>query len=70
MDNPTGLDLKVERTRLRVTGRQLAQEMGVSAGRISHIEAEQFPSADIVKRYRDALATCVTSPTNPTEAVA
>lgn len=57
-DEPTGLTLKVERVAARVKGVDLAAEMGVSPSRLSAIEREQYPSADIVQRYRAALATC------------
>lgn len=65
-DQPTGLDLKIERMRLRVKARQIAEAMGVSQSRVSLIEREQFPSADVVQRYREAIATCATSPTSGT----
>lgn len=61
---PTGLDLKVERTRLRVKGIEVAEAMGVSKSRIAAIEREGFPSAETVARYRAALATCAASPTS------
>jgi transcriptional regulator with XRE-family HTH domain len=66
MDNNerTGLDLKVERTRRRVKATALALAMGVSKSRVSAIEREQFPSDEIVSRYRAALDTCAPSPTS------
>lgn len=55
---PTGHDLKVERVSARVKQYELALKMGVSGTRISAIEREQFPSPEIVRRYRVALAEC------------
>lgn len=66
MDNPsspTGLDLKVERIRARVRQDRIAMVMGVTKSRVSAIEREHFPSAEMVSRYRAALATCAASPT-------
>lgn len=60
----TGLSLKVERTRQRVKATQIADAMGVSKSRVSVIEREQFPSPQIVARYRAALATCAANPTS------
>lgn len=68
MQETTGLDLKVERTRKRVKATLLAAQMGVSKSRLSAIEREGYPSADIVARYRSALATCATSPTSESAA--
>ena len=68
MQETTGLDLKVERTRKRVKATLLAAQMGVSKSRLSAIEREGYPSADIVARYREALATCATSPTSESAA--
>lgn len=58
---PTGLALKVERVSRRVKAKHIAQAMGVSESRVSSIEREQFPSDEVVARYRDALETCATS---------
>lgn len=63
MNETTGLDLKVERTRRRVKATLLAAQMGVSKSRLSAIEREGYPSDEIVARYRIALDTCATSPT-------
>lgn len=60
----TGLSLKVERTKRRVKAVQIADAMGVSKSRVSVIEREQFPSPQIVARYREALATCAPNPTS------
>lgn len=62
MPETTGLDLKLERVAARVKARDVASAMGVSASRVSLIEREQFPSAEVVRRYREAVATCATSP--------
>lgn len=64
VNETTGLDLKVERTRCRVKATILAAEMGVSKSRLSAIEREGYPSAEIVARYRAALATCAANPTS------
>jgi hypothetical protein len=61
---PTGLDLKLERVARRVKARAIAEAMGVHPSRISTIEAEHYPSPETVVRYREALATCATSPTS------
>lgn len=68
MQETTGLDLKVERTRRRVKATLLAAEMGVSKSRLSAIEREGYPSAEIVQRYRAALATCAAFPTSESAA--
>lgn len=57
----TGLDLKLERVAARLKARQVAEAMGVSPSRISLIEREAFPTPEVVRRYRVALATCATS---------
>lgn len=56
-DEPTGLTLKVERVAARVKGVDLAKRMGMSPSRLSAIEREQYPSAESVRRYREALGT-------------
>jgi transcriptional regulator with XRE-family HTH domain len=55
----TGMDLKLERTAARVTGRALARTMGLSHSRISAVEAYAVVTPEMVARYRAALATCV-----------
>lgn len=55
---PTGHNLKVERVTARVKSKDLAAQMGVSGSRLSAIEREEFPSAEIVLRFRAALDTC------------
>lgn len=60
--NPTGHDLKVERVSARVKGISLAAQMGVSGSRIAAIEREQYPSVEVVHRYREALRACQNVP--------
>lgn len=55
MEHITGLDLKVERVRARVTGVGLARAMGVSRQRVSIIEASAVVTPDAAARYRDGL---------------
>lgn len=55
---PTGHELKVERVSVRVKAKDLAAQMGVSGSRLSHLEREQYPSAEMVVRYREALVQC------------
>lgn len=62
--NVSGLDLKVERIQRRVKANALADAMGVSKSRVSAIEREQFPSPEIVGRYRVGLDTCAPTPTS------
>lgn len=61
---PTGLTLKLERTASRVTGRAIAQAMGVSSSRVGHIEASAFVTPETAQRYREAVATCVAERTS------
>jgi transcriptional regulator with XRE-family HTH domain len=53
----TGLELKLRRIGLRVTGVALAQAMGVTSSRISAIEREAVPTAETRRRYLEALET-------------
>lgn len=53
----TGMELKLHRIGSRVTGRALAQAMGVTSSRISAIEREAFPTTETERRYLAALAT-------------
>jgi transcriptional regulator with XRE-family HTH domain len=53
----TGMDLKVERVRARVTAQRLAEALDVSRQRISSIEALAVVHADLAARYRGALAS-------------
>lgn len=51
----TGIDLKVERVRARVSAVRLASEMGVVRQRVSQIEALAVVNDDLAQRYREAL---------------
>lgn len=51
----TGLDLKIERVRSRLTVRRLARAMGVSGQRISQIEGLAVVTAEAESRYREAI---------------
>ena len=62
----TGLDLKLERTAQRVTARSIARVMGITSGRIGHVEASAFVTTEMATRYRAALATCVETRTSGT----
>lgn len=53
----TGMDLKVERVKARVTAQRLARELEVSRQRISAIEALAVVNDDLVARYRAALVS-------------
>ena len=57
----TGLDLKLERTALRIRTKDLAAAMGVSVARISHLEGQAIVTDDAAAKYRAALATLRTS---------
>lgn len=59
---PSGHELKVERVSARVKAKHIAEQMGVTPSRVSSIEREQFPSADLVHRYREALGACQNVP--------
>jgi plasmid maintenance system antidote protein VapI len=59
----TGLDLKLERVAARVPGRALAEALGVSDGRVSHIEALAVVTPAMVLRYHAALDACRTTRT-------
>lgn len=67
IDTPrSGLDLKVLRTRHRVKGIQVAQAMGVSPSRVTALEREAVPSAEMIRRYVEAVDTCRASDTSQT----
>lgn len=51
----TGMDLKVERVRARVTAQRLADTLAVSRQRVSAIESLGVVNDDLAGRYRDAL---------------
>ena len=57
-DQVTGMDLKVERIRARVTTIALAERAGYSTRvRISEIEAKAAVSEKVARRYLEALRT-------------
>lgn len=64
----SGLDLKVARTRERVKAKAIAEAMGVSQSRVAKIEREAVISAEIVKRYLEAVELCRTPGTSETAA--
>lgn len=51
----SGMDLKVERIRAKVTATDLASEMGVSRQRVSQLESATDVSEAMADRYRAAL---------------
>jgi transcriptional regulator with XRE-family HTH domain len=51
----TGMQLKLRRVAGRVTGRALAQAMGVGASRVSAIEREAVVTEETTRRYLQAL---------------
>lgn len=63
----TGLDLKIERIRARVTATRLADEMGVTRQRISAIEGDAVVTDTAARRYRDALKSLTSMPQNAAE---
>lgn len=58
----TGLDLKVERVRARVTAKALADTLGVTRQRVSAIEALGVVHDDLAARYRDGLLSLTSGP--------
>ena len=62
IETPTGHNLKVTRVSARVKAKDIAARMGVSASRVASIEREEFPSAEAVQRYLDALRACQNVP--------
>lgn len=56
----TGMDLKLERVKARVTAQRLARTLDVSRQRISAIEALAVVHEDLASRYRDALLSVTT----------
>jgi transcriptional regulator with XRE-family HTH domain len=52
---PTGMDLRLERTRRLVTQTAVAREMGVSPQAVSNLEALLRPTERAVYRYLEAL---------------
>lgn len=68
----TGIDLKVERVRARITAKRLADELGVTRQRVSAVEALAVVSEVQADRYRLALMSLTSdtqkSPTAEVEA--
>lgn len=58
--NPTGLDLKIERIRAGVMVKDIAAEMGITPSRVSRIEVPEPVTDQMLARYRAALGTCRT----------
>lgn len=58
----TGMDLKVERVKTRVTAQRLALTLEVSRQRISAIEALAVVNDDLADRYRAALLSLTQEP--------
>ena len=52
----TGHDLRVERTKARMSAEDVARHMGVSRARVSKIESQEAPTVDAVRRYLVAVA--------------
>ena len=52
----TGHDLRVERTKARMSAEDVARHMGVSRARVSKIESQEAPTVDAVIRYLAAVA--------------
>jgi len=56
----TGLDLKLRRVAVRVQVKQIAEQMGITASRVSRIEGEPRVTPDMEERYMRALEVCGT----------
>jgi transcriptional regulator with XRE-family HTH domain len=59
----TGLDLKLRRVAAGISGKAIAEAMGVSPGRVSKIEKPEPVTLDMEARYVAALSKCVTKST-------
>ena len=70
MQHVTGMDLKIERVKARVTAVRLAQEMRVTRQRIAAIEGGAVVTTDTAERYRTALVSLTSVPQMPVEASA
>jgi hypothetical protein len=64
----SGIDLKVERVRARVSAVRLANEMGVARQRISQVEALAVVNDEMASRYREALLSVTDGAQKPVEA--
>lgn len=62
-DYTRGIDLRLERTALRVLAKDLAERMHVQPGRVSVIENMDRITPATAEKYRKALATFGTVPT-------
>lgn len=56
---PSGIDLKLERVAARVQQKHIAEAMGVSPSRVSAIESLAIVTVDTAARYRTAIDTCL-----------
>jgi plasmid maintenance system antidote protein VapI len=61
----TGKDLKMRRIGADVKAVDLAEAMGVTSSRITHIETRRLVTPDAAERYLAALSTCITKSTSP-----
>ena len=64
----TGIDLKVERVRARVTAKSLADQLGVTRQRVSAIESLGHVNEDLANRYRTALMSVTMTAQNAASA--
>lgn len=69
-DVVSGLDLKVERIRARITATAVASEMGVTRQRVSAIEALAVVTSDVAERYRGAVMSLTSGTESVPQAVA
>lgn len=58
-----GIDLRLRRVALRITVTDLANAMGVSPSRVSHIETRDRVTPEAEAKYLAALSTLTTVPT-------
>lgn len=59
-----GIDLRLERTALRILAKDLAERAGWPAARVSAIENTDRITERTAQRYREALATLATVTTS------
>jgi len=57
----TGHDLRVERTKARMTAEDVARHMGVTRARVSAIESRERPTEAAVSRYLAAIVASNTA---------
>ena len=60
----TGLSLKVKRVTEDISSGDLAEAMGVTVSRLSHIEGSRKVTPKAAAKYLAALATLTTKPTD------